>query len=130
MIRGGIGPDLLLVTKVNSTANLDYHVVPRCPRRHNEHGEALSALRDHERSGLASTAPATAPINRFRALRDVTALLWSWTGDLSCGVAHQDSPTRASRPAVAEWEQFVQADVERRKEREIACSSAVSGDEE
>jgi hypothetical protein len=100
-------------------SHLDHHVVPRCWWRHNEHVEALSALRDHERSSFAATAPATAPVDWFRALRDVTALLRSWTGDLSCGAAHQDSPTRASPPAVTEWERFVQADVERRKEQEI-----------
>ncbi len=75
-------------------SHLDHHVVPRCWWRHNEHVEALSALRDHERSSFAATAPATAPVDWFRALRDVTALLRSWTGDLSCGAAHQDSPTR------------------------------------
>ena len=101
-------------------SHLDHHVIPRCWWRHNEHVEALSALRDHERSSFAATAPATAPVDWFRALRDVTTLLRSWTGDLSCGAAHQDSPTRASPPAVTEWEQFVQADVERRNALEIS----------
>ena len=99
-------------------SHLDHHVVPRCWWQHNEHVEALSALRDHERSSFASTAPATAPVDWFRALRDVTALLRSWTGDLCCGATHQGSPTRASPPAVGEWKRFVQDDVERRKGRE------------
>jgi hypothetical protein len=110
-------------------SHLDHHVVPRCWWRHNEHVEALSALRDHERSSFATTAPATAPVDWFRALRDVTALLRSWTGDLSCGAAHQDSPTRASPPAVTEWERFVQADVERRKEQEMDDSRAVNSNQ-
>jgi hypothetical protein len=110
-------------------SHLDQHVVPRCWWRHNEHVEALSALRDHERSSFAATAPATAPVDWFRALRDVTALLRSWTGDLSCGAAHQNSPTRASPPAVSEWERFVQADVERRQKREIDRSSAATSDQ-
>jgi hypothetical protein len=109
-------------------SHLDHHVVPRCWWRHNEHVEALSALRDHERSSFAATAPATAPVDWFRALRDVTSLLRSWTGDLSCGATHQDSQTRASPPAVTEWERFVQADVERRREQEIDDSRLVSSD--
>ena len=36
-------------------SHLDQHVVPRCWWRHNEHVEALSALRDHERSSFAAT---------------------------------------------------------------------------
>jgi hypothetical protein len=110
-------------------SQLDHHVVPRCWWRHNEHVEALSALRDHERSSFAATAPATAPVEWFRALRDVTALLRSWTGDLSCGATHQDSPTCTSPLAVTEWERFVQADVERRNAQEVDRSSAFSGDE-
>ena len=109
-------------------SHLDHHVVPRCWWRHNEHVEALSALRDHERSSFAATAPATAPVDWFRALCDVTALLRSWTGDLSCGAVHQDPPTRASPAAVTEWECFVQADVERRQERELDRSRLVNGD--
>jgi hypothetical protein len=111
-------------------SHLDHHVVPRCWWRHNEHVEALSALRDHERSSFAATAPATAPVDWFRALRDVTTLLRSWTGDLSCGAAHQDAQTHASSPVVTGWEWFVQADVERRKEQEIDDSSLVSSDKE
>ncbi len=108
-------------------SHLDNHVVPRCWWRHNEHVEALSALRDHERSSFAATAPATALVDWFRALRDVTALLRSWTADLCCGAAHQDPPTRSSLPVETEWERFVQADVERRLERESDHSSLVVG---
>ena len=101
-------------------SHLDHHVVPRCWWRHNEHVEALSALRDHERSSFASTAPATAPVDWFRALRDITAMLRSWSGDLSCGTVHQDPPTRSSPPVTAGWNPFVQADVERRKKKNQA----------
>lgn len=62
-------------------AHLDYHVVPRCWWRHNDHVEALVALRDHERASFADTAPATAPVDWFRAMRDMAALLRAWTGD-------------------------------------------------
>jgi hypothetical protein len=109
-------------------SHLDHHVIPRCWWRHNEHVEALSALRDHERSSFAATAPATAPVDWFRALHDVSALLRSWSGDLSCGTVHQDPPTRSSPPAAAEWKCFVRADIERRRELEIDSSSVAYGD--
>ena len=100
-------------------AHLDHHVIPRCWWRHNEHVEALSALRDHERSSFSDTAPATAPFDWFRALRDVTALLRAWTGELSCGAVHQDPPSNCSSPGLAEWEDHKASDVAGRKEREL-----------
>jgi hypothetical protein len=100
-------------------SNLDHHVIPRCWWRHNEHVEVLCALRDHERSSFAATAPATAPVDWFRALRDIIALLRAWTGELSCGATHQSQVTHFSPPPAAEWDPFVQADVECRREREI-----------
>lgn len=109
-------------------SHLDHHVVPRCWWRHNEHVEALSALRDHERSSFAATAPATAPVDWFRALRDVTAMLRSWSGDLSCGAVHQDPPSRSCPPAAAEWIRFVRAEVDRRREQEIENSNLPIGD--
>ena len=100
-------------------AHLDHHVVPRCWWRHNDHVEALAALCDHERSSFASTAPATAPVDWFRALRDITALLKTWTADLGCGATHTEPPL-APRPVEGpEWDRFVAADVARRCEAEI-----------
>lgn len=95
-------------------AHLDPHVIPRCWWRHNEHVEALSALRDHELVSFAETAPATAPVDWFRAMRDITALLRSWTGELSCGAEHKDAHLKPKSPTDAEWEGFVQEDVEER----------------
>ncbi len=73
-------------------AHLDHHVIPRCWWRHNEHVEALAALRDHERSSFSDTAPATAPLDWFRALRDIAALLRAWTAEPGCGATHQPPP--------------------------------------
>ena len=109
-------------------SHLDHHVVPRCWWRHNEHVEALSAFRDHERSSFAATAPATAPVDWFRALRDVTAMLRSWSGDLSCGAVHQNPPSRSSPPPAPEWQCFVRADVERRREQETDRAAVVNSD--
>jgi hypothetical protein len=68
---------------------LDHHVVPRCWFKHNGHVEALVALRDHERVSFSDTAPATAPLDWLRALRDTAFLLRAWTADLPCGATHQ-----------------------------------------
>jgi hypothetical protein len=94
-------------------AHLDHHVVPRCWWRHNDHVEALSALRDHERSSFAPTAPATAPLDWFRALRDIAALLRTWTA------SHTDPPTPLRAVDDDDWDRFVTADVARRAEAEI-----------
>lgn len=103
-------------------SHLDHHVIPRCWWRHNEHVEALCALRDHERCSFSSMAPATAPIDWFRALRDVTALLKAWTGELGCSATHQDPSAAPGGPNEEEWQRFVQADAERREQREAVLA--------
>src|SRR4051794_8502857 len=70
--------------------HLDHHVIPSCWLQHNEHVEALVALRDQERMSFSDNAPATAPIDWFRALRDITALMRSWTSELPCGTTHAE----------------------------------------
>ena len=99
--------------------SLDHHVVPRCWWRHNEHVEALVALRDHERSSFAGTAPATAPVEWFRALRDIASLLRAWTAELACGTSHQSQPTTLRPVGVEEWERVVASDVAVRKAKEV-----------
>ena len=99
--------------------HLDHHVIPRCWWRHNDHVEALAALRDHERSSFAPTAPATASLDWFRALRDIAALLKSWTADLGCGATHTDAPTPLRAVDDGEWDRFVTGDVARRGGAEI-----------
>lgn len=100
-------------------AHLDHHVIPRCWWAHNDHVEALSALRDHERSSYAPTAPATAPVDWFRALRDIAALLKSWTADLGCGPTHTTPPAPPRPVDENEWDKYVTADATRRAEAEI-----------
>jgi hypothetical protein len=104
-------------------AQLDHHVVPGCWWRHNEHVEALSALRDHEMVSYSDTAPATGPMEWLRALRDVTALLRAWTSELSCGATHQPAPRRLRIAEDDRWDVFVAADLEQR--RQAAISAAV-----
>jgi hypothetical protein len=104
--------------------HLDHHALPRCWWRHNSHVEALVALRDHERSSFADTAPATAPLDWFRALRDITALLRTWTAELGCGATHQP-PAQPLRPADTDaWDRFVTDDVNRRRNRQPATTEA------
>jgi hypothetical protein len=104
-------------------SHLNHHIIPRCWWRHNEHVEALVALRDHERSSFSDSAPATAALDWFRALRDVTALLRAWTAECSCGADHREEPTRWPKSDPAEWESFVRSDVEHRLERETELST-------
>ena len=99
----------------NRFAHLDHHVLPACWWKHNEHVEALVALRDHEVVSYSDTAPATAPLDWFRALRDITALLRTWTAELGCGASHQDSPIRVQPVDDEAWDAFVAGDVERRR---------------
>jgi hypothetical protein len=76
----------------------------------------------HPQARYTASPTAVEPETAPDSPRD-NLLLRSWTGDLSCGAAHQDSPMRASPPAATEWECFVQADVERRHQRELDRSS-------
>ncbi|MHB8246462.1 MAG: hypothetical protein ACYDGN_14160 [Acidimicrobiales bacterium] len=100
-------------------SHIDHHVIPRCWWRHNEHVEALLALWDHERASFGPMAPATAPVDWFRALRDISALLRAWTSEFSCSSMHQEEPvSHLSVPTGEEWEGFVRDDVERRLRRE------------
>lgn len=108
-------------------AHLDHHVIPRCWWRHNEHVEALAALRDHERSSFAGTAPATAPVDWLRALRDVASLLKAWTAELGCGASHHDPPVLLRAGERPEWEHHVGDDVRRRHEREIERAATAKG---
>jgi len=108
-------------------AHLDHHVIPRCWWRHNEHVEALAALRDHERSSFSTTAPVTAPVDWFRALRDVAALLKAWTGELGCAASHTNPPAPLRPVERAEWDRHVAGDVNRRRQAEIDDSAAGDG---
>lgn len=95
--------------------HLDHHIIPACWWRHNEHVEALVALRDHHHASYSDTAPATAPLDWFRALRDITALLRTWTAEHACGATHHNPPTRLAPDDTAAWEAFVAADIEERE---------------
>ena len=96
-------------------AHLDHHVIPSCWWRHNSHVEALAALRDHERVSYLASAPATAPVEWMRALRDITALLRSWTAENPCGASHQEPPVRLRQTQYQGWDEHVAADIESRR---------------
>ena len=66
-------------------------------------GPELAALRDHERSSFEGTAPATAPVEWFRALRDITSLFRAWTGELACGASRYSSPAALRPVRDDEW---------------------------
>ena len=83
--------------------HLDHHFIPACWWQHNEHVEALVALRDHEQVSFSEIAPATAPLDWFRALRDITTLLRAWTADLACDG----------------WDEHIAADIAKREQAAI-----------
>jgi hypothetical protein len=95
--------------------SLDHHVIPHCWWRHNGHVEALTALRDHERVSFADLAPATAPLDWLRGLRDTAAVLRSWTADLACGAAHQPPIPQSPTFDQDEWSRHVEADLAARR---------------
>ena len=97
--------------------HLDRHVIPACWWRHNEHVEALAALRDHERVSFLTSAPATAPVDWMRALRDIAALMRSWTAENPCGATHQHPPPQLRAHDRDGWDDYVAADVEYREQR-------------
>ena len=99
--------------------HLDHHIIPFCWFRHNEHVEVLSALRDYEASSFSSTAPSTAPVDWFRALRDMVQLLKSFTSEISCGSTHQDPEIRQVPQSPSDWEEFVQLQMDTRRTGEI-----------
>jgi hypothetical protein len=99
-------------------AHLDHHAIPPCWWRHNEHVEALLALRDHERVSYSQVAPATAPVEWIRAFRDIEALLRSWTAEFACGSSHQEALGRLRKADYAGWEEHVADDLHRRGDRQ------------
>ncbi len=101
-------------------AHLDHHVIPPCWWRHNEHVEALAALRDHERVSYAPMAPATASVEWMRALRDIEALLRTWTAEYACGSSHRESPATLHRPDHTGWDEHIADDCKRRQQRQTA----------
>jgi hypothetical protein len=94
---------------------LDHHVIPYCWWRHNGHVEALAALRDYEGVSFAQLAPATAPLDWLRALRDTAAMLRSWTADLACGAVHQPPISQSAAFDQEEWSRHVQTDLAGRR---------------
>lgn len=99
----------------NRFPHLDYHVIPRCWWRHNEHVETLAALRDHERISYLPVAPATAPVEWMRALRDISALLRTWTAEYACRASHQEPHGNLRSGDDEGWQDYVAGDVKRRR---------------
>lgn len=97
---------------------LDHHVVPRCWWRHNGHVEALVALRDHERASFSDGAAPNAPVEWLRALRDVSALLRAWTGELACGASHQETAARPLPVDEEDWRAALAQDLACRRARD------------
>lgn len=73
--------------------DLDIRVVPPCWARHNGMVEALSALRDYERSCYSDTSAPTAALDWFRALAEIEARLITLGAATRCSVTeHRENP--------------------------------------
>jgi hypothetical protein len=107
--------------------DLDSHVVPGCWWRHNHLVEALVALRDHERACYAPTAAASAAVEFHRALRDIQAVLRTWVADLRCDQAHDPSHDRPRKLPGDGWNDWVAADILRRRQVGMAPTTAGPG---
>jgi hypothetical protein len=106
---------------------LDQRVVPSCWYRHNALVEALCALRDHQRACYSATAPPTAAVDWHRAFRDIEARMRGWASRTQCSANHHgDDQVRPSTAAASDWQQWLEADVARRKRAAVA--QAVAGD--
>jgi hypothetical protein len=93
--------------------------LPDCWYRHNELVEALSALRDHERACFAPNSHASGPVEWHRAFREMEARMETWVKRFTCNVPGRghDVPGSADGEA-ASWNEFVEADVARRRQPE------------
>jgi hypothetical protein len=85
---------------------------------------ALAALRDHERGCYAPTAPPTGAVEFHRALRDIEVRLKTWVADLRCDGRHDPSHDRDRYLPLDGFEDWVAADVQRRRQQALAAALA------
>jgi len=96
--------------------HLDHHVVPACWFRHNEHVEALVALRDFEKLAFFPSSPASSPYNFQVALAQIEARLREWTARAGCLGEHREQPA-SQRPVRDDvWAAFLAEDVGARQD--------------
>lgn len=107
--------------------HLDGHVIPPCWWRHNEHVEALVALRDHERISYLPVAPATAPVEWMRALRDISSLLRAWTAEYACGASHQEPHSTLRSNRDDGWHDFIADNVKHRRRGTRTADPSTAG---
>jgi hypothetical protein len=91
--------------------------LPDCWWRHNDLVEVLAALRDFERACFTPSSPATAAVEWQCALRDMEIRIEIWIKRLACSVPGRghDLPARDDATP-AGWDEFVEQDVQRRRE--------------
>ena len=98
--------------------DLDHHVIPQCWSTHESHVMVLQALKDFERLSYGPSAPASGPIDFFRAYQTVTTILRNFTANLKCGAEH--FPSRPVPPIdESAFENCVTQDIARRRRRAI-----------
>ena len=100
--------------------HLDHHYIPPCWFRHNEHVEALVALRDFEMLAFFPMSPATSPYNFQIALSQIEVRLRDWTTRAGCRLDehYAQQPTVLCSPSDAEWAVHIAFDMQRREQYE------------
>jgi hypothetical protein len=99
---------------------LDFHFIPACWYHHPAIVSALQALRDHERVAYDPSSPASAGTDWFRAYRDITSQLRTFSGYLRCTTT-EHFPSRPVPTADEEaWNEFVANDVAERRREAVA----------
>jgi hypothetical protein len=99
---------------------LDARTVPPCWYRHPGIVAALAALRDHERACFTPTAPPSAAVDWFRALREIEDRLTGWAARTQCSAKeHRDDPARSWTTDEIDWAAFVATDVNARRNAAI-----------
>jgi hypothetical protein len=91
--------------------------LPDCWWRHNDLVEVLAALRDYERASFAPASSATAPVEWHRALRDMEMRIEIWIKRFTCSVPGRGhAPPDCGDVVPPGWQEFIDADVDRRRE--------------
>ena len=100
-------------------------VIPACWYRHNEHVEALVALRDHERATFCESSPGTAPAAWHSAFALLESRMKEWTAVAGCLSGHREPPTTMRSPSEGEWREWLATDRSQRSHR-VPTSGQVS----
>lgn len=106
---------------------LDFHFIPACWYQHPAIVSALQALKDHERVAYDPSSPGSAGTDWFRAYRDITSQLRTFSGYLRCTATDHFPPRPVPSIDEAAFDEFVAIDVARRRREAVERALGDSG---